>query len=32
MITIIDAIRAINPNAEIRVSGNDVNDIIWLTT
>ena len=32
MITIIDAIRAINPNAEVRVGGNDVDDIIWLTT
>ena len=27
---IITAIKAINPNAEVRVGGNDVNDIIWL--
>jgi len=30
MITILDAILAINPNAQVRVGGNDVNDIVWL--
>ena len=24
------AIKAINPNAEVRVGGNDINDITWL--
>ena len=27
---IITAIKAINPNAEVRVGGNDINDITWL--
>ncbi len=27
---IITAIKVINPNAEVRVGGNNVNDIIWL--
>ena len=26
---IIDAIRKINPNAEVSVSGNDINNITW---
>jgi len=30
MITILDAILAINPNAQVKVGGNDVNDITWL--
>ena len=27
---IITAIKAINPNAEVSVGGNDINDITWL--
>lgn len=30
MTDIITAIKAINPNAEVSVGGNDVNDITWL--
>ena len=30
MITILDAILAINPNAQVKVGGNDINDITWL--
>ena len=30
MITILDAILAINPNAQVKVGGHDVNDITWL--
>tara|TARA_R110000796_G_scaffold244_1_gene916 strand:+ start:470 stop:760 length:291 start_codon:yes stop_codon:yes gene_type:complete len=30
MITILDAILSINPNAQVKVGGNDVNDITWL--
>ena len=29
MIDIIRAIKSINPNAEVSVGGNDVNDITW---
>jgi len=30
MTDIITAIKAINPNAEVRVGGNNINDITWL--
>ena len=30
MIDIITAIKSINPNAEVSVGGNDINDITWL--
>ncbi len=30
MIDVITAIKSINPNAEVSVGGNDVNDITWL--
>ena len=29
MVTVIDAIRAINPTAEVSVSAEDVNQIVW---
>ena len=30
MITVIDAIKAINPNAEVSIGGNSVDSIQWL--
>ena len=29
MVTVIDAIRAINPTAEVSVSAEDINQIVW---
>ena len=30
MIDVLTAIKSINPNAEVSVGGNDINDITWL--
>ena len=32
MITIIEAIRSLNPNAGVQVGNNDIDDITWLDT
>jgi|TARA_B100001939_G_scaffold309941_1_gene291515 hypothetical protein len=29
MASVLDAILAINPNAEVTINGNDINNIIW---